>query len=226
MKMKKALILLICLTALSGCKNNTADVSGTTAEQIAAVSETVSDTEIDTVTSTETEQTSENTVTTSFEETALTAPAETVSDHRITREEAKAAALEYSELYETEIRGYETTFYYEEEIPVIEVLFHAKYNYFCKCRVNASDGSLIDLVRIPYCVELEEVIFPEEAETIALEHAGLSAEEVTFAETERVISEIRDVYSAKFTCGGSEYEYYIHSVDGDIIKCEINEQGD
>ena len=55
MKMKKALILLICLTALSGCKNNTADVSETTAEQIAAVSETVSNTEIDTVTSTETD---------------------------------------------------------------------------------------------------------------------------------------------------------------------------
>lgn len=217
MKMKKALILLICLTALSGCKNNTADVSGTTAEQIAAVSETVSDTEIDTVTSTETEQTSENTVTTSLEETVQTAPAETISDHRITREEAKAAARIHYGLYETEIWGYETTFYYEDEIPVIEVNFRTRYNYDLEYKVNAADGSIIDFKEYPYCAEPQEVISPEEAEAAALEHAGFDRDDVEFTETIRWANDIRDVYSITFFYQVMEYDYYVHSVNGDII---------
>ena len=220
MKMKKALILLICLTALSGCKNNTADVSETTAEQITAVSETVSNTEIDTVTSTETEQTSENTVTTSFEEAVHTKSSETISDHRITREEAKAAALAHSELYETEIWQTETTFYYEEEIPVIEVSFHTRYYCFLEYKVNASDGSIINFKEYPYCAGLQEVISPEEAEAAALEHAGLGRDEVTFIKTEREYDK-RDVYEIEFLCGGTEYEYKIDPLRGDIIYFEI-----
>lgn len=225
MKMKKALILLICLTALSGCKNNTADVSVTTSEQIAAVSETVSVTEIDTVTSTETEQTSEKAETTSFEETAQTKSAETVSDHRITREEAKAAAFAHSELYETEIWGYETTFYYEDEIPVIKVSFETRYNYDLEYKVNATDGSIIDFKEYPFCAELQEVISPEEAEAAALEHAGLGRDEVTFTKTEREIDYKRDVYKIEFICGGTEYEYKVDPLRSDIINFEINDQG-
>lgn len=220
--MKKALILLICLTALSGCKNSVPNTAETTTEQISAAAEAV------TSAVSETEQTSEKETGTINEETKETEPAETVSDHRITREEAKTAAFDYSGLYETETcYGAGTTFYYEEEIPVIEVYFSTKYDYDCKCKVNASDGNVIDFSRLYNCIQVpEEVISPEEAEAAALEHAKFSADEVTFAETERVINEIRDVYSVKFTCGGTEYEYYIHSVDGDIIKSEIDEQGD
>lgn len=223
MKMKKALILLICLTALSGCKNNTADVSGTTAEQIAAVSETISDTEIDTVTSTETEQTSENTVATSFEEAVQTKSSETISDHRITREEAKAAAFAHSELYETEIWGYDTTFYYEDEIPVIRVSFGTRYNYDLEYKINATDGSVIDFKEYPFCAELQEVISPEEAEAAALEHAGLDRDEVTFIKTEREIDNKRDVYEIEFICGGTEYEYKVDPLRSDIIYFEIND---
>lgn len=221
MKMKKALILLMCLTALSGCKNNTADVSETTSEQIAAVSETVS---ITTVTAENgTEQTSEITVTTSFEETAQTTSAETVSDHRITREEAKAAAFAHSELYETEIWGYETTFYYEDEIPVIKVSFGTRYNYDLECKVNASDGSIMDFKQIPYCEEPQEVISPEEAEAAALEHAGFDRDEVTFIKTEREIDYKRDVYEIEFICGGTEYEYKVDPLRSDIINFEIDD---
>lgn len=220
--MKKALILLMCLTALSGCKNSVPNTTETKAEQISAASAAV------TSAVSETEQTSEKETETSFEETEEITPAETVSDHRITREEAKTAAFDYSGLYETETcYGAGITFYYEEEIPVIEVYFSTKYDYDCKCKVNASDGNVIDFSRLYNCIQVpEEVISPEEAEAAALEHAKFSADEVTFAETERVINEIRDVYAVKFICGGTEYEYYIHSVDGDIIKSEIDEQGD
>ena len=223
MKMKKALILLICLTALSGCKNNTADVSGTTSEQIAAASETVSVTEIETADVTETEQTSEKTITTSFEETVQNKSSETISDHRITREEAKAAALAHSELYETEIWCYETTFYYEDEIPVIEVSFHTRYNYFLEYKVNAADGSIIDFKEYPYCAELQEVISPEEAEAAALEHAGLGRDEVTFIKTEREIDDKRDIYEIEFICGGTEYEYKVDPLRSDIINFEIDD---
>lgn len=212
MKMKRALILLMCLAAFSGCKNGVPN----TAEQVSAASAVPES--VTTVLSEKTVQTEQN-------ETTAETSAETVSDHRITREEAKTAAFDYSGLYETETcYGAETTFYYEEEIPVIEVYFSTKYDYECKCKVNASDGSVIDFSRLYNCIQVpEEVISPEEAETAALEHAKFSADEVTFAETERVINEIRDVYAVKFTRGGTEYEYYIHSVDGDIIKSEIDE---
>lgn len=225
MKMKKALILIMCLTALSGCKNNTADVSETTAEQISAVSETVSVTAKDktSVTKIETEQTSEKAVTTSFEETAQTTSAETVSDHRITREEAKAAAFAHSELYETEIWGYETTFCYEDEIPVIKVSFQTRYNYFLEYKVNAADGSIIDFEQCPFCAEPQEVIPPEEAEAAALEHAGLGRGEVTFTKTERECNNKRDIYEIEFICSDTEYEYKVDPLRGDIINFEIDD---
>ncbi|MCM1329604.1 MAG: PepSY domain-containing protein [Ruminococcus sp.] len=204
--MKKVLILtayILFAAALSGCGSN-AEVTETSTETTVTSTET-------TVTETETSA-----------ETAARST-ETISDRRITRKEAMAAAVEHSGLYDTEINGWDSTFDCEGDLPVIEVRFDTLYTYSCVCKVNAADGSVIDFIRCDHCIIYPpEVIPPEKAETIALEHAGLAADEVTFAETERVFDAngvcSRDVYSVKFTCGGSEYEYYIHSLWGDIIK--------
>lgn len=200
--MKKALILtayILFAATLSGCGNS----SETVHEQVSAAAVTSAQTET-AVTLAETETTAKST--------------ETISDRRITRKEAIAAAVEHSGLYDTEIYTPDSTFDYEGDLPVIEVRFDTLYTYSCVCKVNAADGSIIDFKKYPYCMEPEEVIPPEKAEAIALEHAGLAASEVTFAETERVTDDVRDVYSVKFTCGGREYEYYIHSLRGYIIK--------
>lgn len=216
--MKKALILtayILFAAAFSGC-GNSAENTVTSTETTVTFTETET-----TLTSTETETNATSTETeTTVTSTETETSAETISDHRITREEAKAAAIAYSGLYETEIWNPGTTFYYDGELPVIEVSFGTPYNYTLEYKVNATNGSIIDFTEYPYCAELEEVISPEEAEAIALEHAGFTADEVNFTETERLIDNIRDAYSVKFTGGGREYEYYIHATDGFIIKSD------
>ncbi len=71
----------------------------------------------------------------------------------------------------------------------------------------------------------QEAISAEDAENIALEHAGLSRNDVTFIKTEHETDDNREKYEIEFIYGGKEYEYDI-SAGGDIIKFEIDEIND
>ena len=60
----------------------------------------------------------------------------------------------------------------------------------------------------------------EEAENIALAHAGLTAGEVTRLHTEYDVDDGVPVYDVDFHAGGFEYDYEIHAGTGAVLKAE------
>lgn len=64
------------------------------------------------------------------------------------------------------------------------------------------------------------LIGEEEAKRIALNHAGLSAEEVVFDRTDRDCDNGIYHYEVEFHVGLTEYEYDIHAESGEILSFE------
>ncbi|MBR2415108.1 MAG: PepSY domain-containing protein [Clostridia bacterium] len=69
---------------------------------------------------------------------------------------------------------------------------------------------------------LEQPVFitPEEAKRIALDHAGVSAEDAVFDRTERDYDNGIYHYEIEFRVGFTEYEYDIHAETGEILSFE------
>lgn len=63
-------------------------------------------------------------------------------------------------------------------------------------------------------------ITAEEAESIALGHAGVNREGVTYLRTEFDYDDGRPEYDIDFICDGWEYEYEIHAQTGEILRSE------
>ena len=65
----------------------------------------------------------------------------------------------------------------------------------------------------------------DEAKEIALEHAGLTKDKVTFLETENETDNGTEKYDIEFYYNDKEYDYEISAIDGKIIKYDndINE---
>lgn len=58
----------------------------------------------------------------------------------------------------------------------------------------------------------------EQAKEIALKHAGLTKDQVSFIETENDIDNGRQKYDIEFYCNGKEYDYEISAINGEIIQ--------
>lgn len=215
MKAKTALIAAFCILSLAGCQNGTNDIptSDTTIPvQSAKSSETAS-----AVTAADTEAVQKDTEQSS-------AP-ENTDGQQLTLEEAKAAALEHAGVNEPEVINVKTEFDHDDGVNVIEVEFYTS-SYEYEYKINADDGHIIKFSReVLFWEPLREVISAEEAENIALEHAGLSRDDVTFIKTENDTDDARGKYEIEFICGGKEYEYDINT-GGEIIKYEIDEIND
>ncbi|MDR0992179.1 MAG: PepSY domain-containing protein [Ruminococcus sp.] len=63
-------------------------------------------------------------------------------------------------------------------------------------------------------------ITKEEAEAIALKHAGLKAEDVRFGRTEYDIERRRNEWEVEFYYGRTEFNYTINAATGEIIEYE------
>lgn len=68
----------------------------------------------------------------------------------------------------------------------------------------------------------EPTLSAQDAEKIALEHAGLSAGEVNFIRNEFEIDDGVKQYEIEFYQDRLEYEYTIHADSGDIISFEMD----
>ena len=66
----------------------------------------------------------------------------------------------------------------------------------------------------------EEYLSPEQARTVALEHANLSAEEVTHLRAEFDMDDGVPEYDVQFHHDRWEYEYEIHAQTGTILSFE------
>ena len=66
------------------------------------------------------------------------------------------------------------------------------------------------------------VLTKEDAEIIALEHAGFTADQVVGLRTKYDIDDGIAVYEIDFHVGQSEYDYTIHAETGEILEWEID----
>lgn len=216
MKAKAVLIAVFCILSLAGCQNSADEVSTsantTSAVQNSESTETTSAGEV-----TENEAVQNN--------TEQSAAADSTDGQRLTLEEAKAAALEHAGVNESEVTNVKTEFDYKDGVNVIEVEFDTS-SYEYEYEINADDGHIIKVSKEAVLWQTpQEAISAEDAENIALEHAGLSRDDVTFIKTEHETDDNREKYEIEFIYGGKEYEYDI-SAGGDIIKFEIDEIND
>lgn len=67
-----------------------------------------------------------------------------------------------------------------------------------------------------------DLLSEEDAWTIVLTHAGLTAEEISFPELKLDWADGRQVYEIEFRAGAVEYEYEIDSVSGDILRYDVD----
>lgn len=215
MKAKTALIAAFCILSLAGCQNGTHDIptaDTTVPVQSAETTETTS-----AVTAADTEAVQKD--------TEQSSAAENTGGQRLTLEEAEAAALGHAGVSKSEVAAIESEFDHDDGVNVIEVEFYTS-SYEYEYKINADDGHIIKFSREALLWETpREVISAEEAENIALEHAGLSRDDVTFIKTENDTDDARGKYEIEFICGGKKYEYDINT-GGDIIKYEIDEIND
>lgn len=215
MKAKTALIAALCILLLAGCQNSTGDIptaDATDSIQSSEPSETASN---ESAAETETAQNN----------TELSDTADNTDNRQLTADEAKAAALEHAGVNESEVTHSETEFDHDDGISVIEVKFLTSSHEY-EYEINADNGNIIKYSREVLIWQTpQEVISAEEAENIALEHAGLSRNDVTFIKTEQDIDDKRGKYEIEFIYGSKKYEYSINA-GGDIIKFEIDEIND
>jgi len=71
-------------------------------------------------------------------------------------------------------------------------------------------------------VDPSALISPEEAQNIALKHAGVTAEEVTGLHSVMDIDDGRQEYDVEFRVGHLEYEYEIDAATGKILSSDID----
>ena len=66
----------------------------------------------------------------------------------------------------------------------------------------------------------DKTISPEQAQKIALKHAGLTAEQVTRLRVEPDVDDGTSLYEVQFMYNGREYDYEIDAHSGAILSCD------
>ena len=137
-------------------------------------------------------------------------------------ERAKAAALAHAGLAESAVTFTRVGLDYDDGRMVYEVDFYtadADYEY----EIDAVQGTVTSYDKylrtrptpLPPTVAY---IGEEQAKTIALGHAGLTAASVTFIKASFDWDNGRAVYDVEFYSGNTEYDYEIDAVTGDIVE--------
>ncbi len=86
------------------------------------------------------------------------------------------------------------------------------------CKANNAKGQTSDSgMAVNSSVENIQIIDLEEAKSIALEHSGLSENDVVFVETKLDRDNGRDEYDIEFTSGSVKYEYEIDAGSGNVL---------
>lgn len=71
--------------------------------------------------------------------------------------------------------------------------------------------------------QTEEMITADQAKELALTHAGLTKDQVTFARCDLDLEDGRQVYEVEFTAqDGKEYDYKIDSYTGEVLRYDYD----
>lgn len=154
----------------------------------------------------------------------------------ITAEEAQSIALDHAGLSTGEVKGLHSKYDVDDGVKEYEVEFRSgdwEYDY----TIHAESGAVLghqkeyDPPRTapaePETVKPAEeqkpasgsgTVSASEAESIALDHAGLSAGEVKGLRSEYDVDDGVKEYEVEFRSGGWEYDYTIHAESGQILS--------
>lgn len=160
-----------------------------------------------------------------------TKPAVTATDAAklLTAEEAKSAALNHAGLKSSEVTFTEAKLDYDDGRAEYDIEFYSaadEYEY----EINAATGAVIkyskEALERPAMNTAATVndgeITIEEAKAIALEYAGLTADDVKFTKAKLDYDDGRAEYEIEFRYGRKEYEFTIEAATGKILEAEID----
>lgn len=158
--------------------------------------------------------------------TAPTKPAEPKPTPKpLTQAQAESIALEHAKV--TEVSNLVTKYEIDDGVPQYEIDFR-KDDYEYDYTIHAETGDILEWDKEydpPKTAPVEPEPTPkrltkEDAQAIALEHAGLTGNQVSRLEIEYDVDDGIPEYSVEFHCDGWEYNYEIHAETGKILDRE------
>ena len=161
--------------------------------------------------------------------TVTTSPSDTqqAANVDMTLDEAKAIALADAGLAESDVTFTKGHLDYDDGVAVYELEFYTsdkEYDY----DILVSDGRIISrdiearrtAAQQPAQTASDATITLDEAKTIALLDAGLSASDVTFTKDRLDYDDGMAVYELEFYTSTTEYDYDVSATSGNIISRE------
>lgn len=144
------------------------------------------------------------------------------SGNGITAEQAQQIALEHASLTKEQVTGLKATFDYDDGVPEYDVDFYyngVEYDY----EIHGQTGAILrwekdaEPTSAPQQPVTNEKLTAEQAKEIALQHAGLTAGQVSHLKAEYDVDDGVPEYDVEFRYGNWEYEYEIHAQTGKVL---------
>ncbi len=144
---------------------------------------------------------------------------------KITLDQAKEIALKHANLSENQVAFIKENREFDDGIEKYEIEFYfdnKEYDY----DINANTG---DIISYDYDIENynhnkqninnnQSKITLDQAKEIALKHANLSGNQVTFTKVDQEFDDGIEKYDIKFYFDNKEYEYDINANTGEIVS--------
>ena len=153
-----------------------------------------------------------------------TTPEAVASAQGITREKARSIALSDAGLTASDVTFTKTKLDREDGALVYEIEFvtaSAEYEY----EIDAATGAIRERsleTRATSQPSTSSYIGVDQAKSIALKHAGLTAAEVSFTKAKLEKDDGLRKYEIEFVKGNTEYEYEIDAATGSILEYDID----
>lgn len=157
-----------------------------------------------------------------------TAPTEPVPEPNqptaepLTKDEAAEIALDHAKVAAEDVTGLYVQYEVDDGVPEYEIEFYCN-GYEYEYTVHAETGKILSWDK-EYDARPEPdkptaaLLTKDEAVSIALEHAGFTAEQVSRLQVEYDVDDGVPEYSVEFFADGYEYDYEIHAETGKILE--------
>ena len=157
------------------------------------------------------------------------------AQNTISSDEAKQIALQHANLSDNQVTFIKVSQDYDDGINKYEIEFYynnTEYDY----EINAYSGEILKFDydaeyynpsnNIPYSTNqnlpTQNTISSDEAKQIALQHANLSDNQVTFIKVSQDYDDGINKYEIEFYYNNTEYDYEINAYSGEILKFDYD----
>ncbi len=208
------------------------DINGATGAVISKSRETwktpeSTNTPASTTPSTSTNQSTQTTPSTSTNKPTQTTPStqNTQTSTGVTLDKAKETALSDAGVKSSAATFTKAKEDYDDGVRVYDIEFYtseAKYDY----EIDATTGKVrtreSEVFAVPQTPSQSQYISVDKAKSVALDHAGLTADQVTFTKAKMDTDDGYTVYDIEFYSGRTEYEYEINATSGAVIDYDMD----